>query len=128
MRMPSGETNGVEGSYRVRLKSREPARYAVEKQDGESWKMQYLFDPLPREFHEYEVMCRHQQTSPDSHFRRGFFCTRATTDGRITLSQEGLTVTQDGTKKLVPASSQEERLQMLRQHFDLDAAQLAGAV
>lgn len=53
---------------------------------GEDWQAQYRFTLQPYTFHDYEEMCRFHQTSPDSHFTKGLICSRATDDGRITLS------------------------------------------
>jgi N-hydroxyarylamine O-acetyltransferase len=50
------------------------------------WEAQYRFTLQPHVFADYEEMCRFHQTSPDSHFTRGTICSRATDDGRITLT------------------------------------------
>jgi N-hydroxyarylamine O-acetyltransferase len=41
----------------------------------------------PHEYADYEEMCRYHQTSPQSHFTRRRICSRATADGRVTLSE-----------------------------------------
>ncbi len=53
---------------------------------GEEWTRRYLFTLEPRSLDQYAGMCRHQQTSPASSFTRKVVCSRATTDGRITLT------------------------------------------
>lgn len=51
-----------------------------------NWKAQYRFTLQPYTYPDYAEMCRYHQTSPQSHFTRSRICSRATEDGRITLS------------------------------------------
>jgi N-hydroxyarylamine O-acetyltransferase len=53
----------------------------------------YAFTLEPRALREYEPMCVHQQTSPDSHFTRRRICSRATPEGRVSLADDRLIVT-----------------------------------
>jgi N-hydroxyarylamine O-acetyltransferase len=50
------------------------------------WKVQYRFTLQPYTYPDYAEMCHYHQTSPQSHFTRSRICSRATEDGRITLS------------------------------------------
>jgi len=54
---------------------------------GGEWKSQCRFTLHPHEYADYEEMCRYHQTSPQSHFTRRRICSRATADGRVTLSE-----------------------------------------
>jgi N-hydroxyarylamine O-acetyltransferase len=57
------------------------------RRDGsEEWKAQYRFTLQPHTYADYAEMCRYHQTSPESHFTRARICSRATEEGRITLS------------------------------------------
>ncbi|MDQ2938455.1 MAG: arylamine N-acetyltransferase, partial [Acidobacteriota bacterium] len=49
-------------------------------------KAQYRFTLQHYTFPDYAEMCRYHQTSPQSHFTKSRICSRATEDGRITLS------------------------------------------
>jgi N-hydroxyarylamine O-acetyltransferase len=53
---------------------------------GEDWKPQYRFTLMNYEYPDYDEMCRFHQTSPSSHFTKNTICSRATPDGRLTLS------------------------------------------
>lgn len=64
-----------EGEYRVLL-----------RRTAEEWQQVYRFTLEPHEFVDYEAMCRFHQTSPQSHFTQNRICSRATPEGRITLS------------------------------------------
>jgi N-hydroxyarylamine O-acetyltransferase len=50
------------------------------------WQPQYRFTLQTYQFPDYSEMCRYHQTSAESHFTRDRICSRATTDGRLTLS------------------------------------------
>jgi N-hydroxyarylamine O-acetyltransferase len=84
--------------------------------DGE-WKAQYRFSLRPYEYSDYEEMCRYHQTSPQSHFTRGRICSRATTDGRVTLSEMRLIITRNGERQERVLTNEEEYAAMLREHF-----------
>lgn len=91
----------------------EAAPYVVlhhRKNDGDDWKSQYRFTLEPREFSDYDERCRYQQTSPDSHFTQKRICSRATHEGRITLSDMRL-ITTSG-----PGQRQERLLESLEEY------------
>jgi N-hydroxyarylamine O-acetyltransferase len=57
-------------------------------------------------------MCRFHQTSPDSHFTKGLICSRATEDGRITLSDMRF-ITTSGPQRL-----RDEQTLSTREEYD----------
>ncbi len=92
----------------------------LEKWEAEgSWKAQYRFSLQPRRLQEFAEMCRYHQSSPDSSFTRKRLCTRATPEGRITLSDMKLIITRNGQKEERMLANEEEWRAALRQHFDL---------
>jgi len=93
----------------------------LEKWEAEgSWKAQYRFSLQPRRLQEFAEMCHYHQSSPDSSFTRKRLCTRATPEGRITLSDMKLIITRNGEKKEERMLANEEEWRAaLRQHFDL---------
>ncbi len=62
-------------------------------------------------------MCHYHQTSPDSSFTRKRLCSRATPEGRITLSDMKLISTQTGKKEEKVLASDDEWREALREHF-----------
>jgi N-hydroxyarylamine O-acetyltransferase len=64
-------------------------------------------------------MCHYHQTSPESHFTQNRICTRATAEGRITLSEMRLIVASKGKREELVLSTEEERNEMLLQHFGI---------
>ena len=79
---------------------------------GGEWQPQYRFTLQPYEFADYEEMCHFHQTSPESHFTKNVICSRATGDGRITLS--GM--------KFITTSSAERHEQTLTSRAEYDTA------
>ena len=60
--------------------------------DG-AWTPEYRFGLEPHEYADYAGRCLYHQTSPLSHFTQSRVCSRATPDGRITLTGTRLIVT-----------------------------------
>lgn len=58
----------------------------MRREEGGDWEPQYRFTLQAFGLPDFEEMCGIHQTSPESHFTRGLICSRATEDGRITLS------------------------------------------
>jgi N-hydroxyarylamine O-acetyltransferase len=63
------------------------------------WKRQYAFTLQPRQLAEFAPMCHYQQTSPDSHFTQNRICSRATPDGRVTLTNGKLIETRNESRQ-----------------------------
>jgi N-hydroxyarylamine O-acetyltransferase len=80
--------------------------------DDKDWQPQYRFTLQPYTFPDYEEMCRFHQTSPDSHFTKALICSRATEDGRITLSDMRF-ITTSGPQRL-----RDERTLPSREEYD----------
>ncbi len=92
----------------------------LEKWDsGEIWKQQYRFTLRPRRIDEFADMCRYHQTSPESSFTRKRLCTRATPEGRVTLSDMKLVITRNGQKEERILASDEAWRAALHEHFDV---------
>ncbi|RQG98753.1 arylamine N-acetyltransferase family protein [Natrarchaeobius oligotrophus] len=83
------------GTYRVVREE----DHVVEKRTDDGWEATYRFDPTPREASEFEEMCRHHASSPDSPFTGDLLATIATETGRITLSDTSLTVREGETRE-----------------------------
>ena len=62
------------------------------------WTPRYRFTLQPHTLADFAERCLFHQTSPESHFTRNRICTRATPDGRVTVSDMRLIVT-TGTEK-----------------------------
>jgi len=92
----------------------------LEKLDHDAhWKRQYSFTLLARRLEQFAAMCHYHQTSPDSSFTQNRVCTKATPDGRITLSGMKLIVTRNGHREQKILTSEEEWNNALQQHFGI---------
>ena len=83
------------------------------------WRMLYDFTLIPRALSDFDAMCRHHQTSPESHFTRQRVCSILTPTGRITLSGTRLVITENGTRRELPISSAEDYERALQTHFGI---------
>ena len=85
---------------------------------------QYAFELAPRRMPEFAGMCRVQQTEPGSHFLQAPMCTRATEEGRETLSGMRLITTTQHGRTERELEDEDERMAVLRDVFGVD---LGGA-
>ena len=86
---------------------------------GTNWKPQYSFSLQPRRLEDFAGMCHYHQTSPDSSFTQNRVCSRATPEGRITLSEMKLIVTRNGLPEERILASEDERTAVLREQFGI---------
>lgn len=84
------------------------------------WEPQYRFTLQPRRYADFATMCQYHQTAPDSTFTRRRICSRATPDGRITLSDMRLIVSTGGARHERVLRDQAEYAAALRQHFGIE--------
>ena len=91
-----------------------------QREDGDEWKAQYSFSLKPFTFPDYAEMCHYHQTSPQSHFTQKRVCTRATPQGRITLSELRLINTESGERIEQRLQDEQEYTKVLRQHFGIE--------
>ncbi len=91
------------------------------RDNGEEWEAQYRFTLQPHEYADYAEMCHYYQTSLQSHFTRARICSRATPEGRITLSEmRFITTSMNGGRQERILASQEEHADILREHFGIE--------
>ena len=113
------ETEQVDPAGTFRL-VQDADRWHVQRAEPDSgWKAQYSFSMQSRQLEEFAAMCHYHQTSPESHFTQNSICSRATPEGRITLSGMKLIVTAHGQRKERTLASQEEWTATLREEFGI---------
>jgi N-hydroxyarylamine O-acetyltransferase len=117
LRLDSSEQTDPAGMFRLlhpgerwQLQKAEPVGH---------WKHEYSFTLEPRTLDDFSARCAYHQTSPDSHFVQNLICTRATHDGRITLSEMNLIVTRNGHRDEITLPSEKERSRVLLEHFGI---------
>jgi N-hydroxyarylamine O-acetyltransferase len=88
---------------------------------GGGWEPQYRFTLRPHVYADFEEMCRYHQTSPESHFTKSRVCSRATPEGRLTLSgMRFIETTRDGARRERTLAGEEEYAAALREHFRIE--------
>lgn len=117
----------VDAAGRFRLiKSNE--RLQLQRAEGDAcWKPQYSFSLEPHRLEDFAPMCHYHQTSPDSHFTQNRICSRATLEGRITLSGMKLIITRAGQREEKLLHSEEERLTILQEQFGIAGSEIGNS-
>lgn len=88
------------------------------------WAGAYRFTLRPRRLDEFAAMCLHHQTSPNSHFTQGHVCSRATLEGRITVSGNRLIVMSDGKRTITRVPDDAAWRKLLRESFEVEFGEL----
>jgi N-hydroxyarylamine O-acetyltransferase len=94
-------------------------------EDGKGQVPQYRFRDVPRQLSDYAGMCHFHQTSPESHFTQNWTCSRATSEGRITLANTRLIVTRGKNREERLLTSEAEVRGCLREQFGLELPESA---
>jgi N-hydroxyarylamine O-acetyltransferase len=110
----------AQGEHVYRIVPDDAYLILMRREDGDEWKAQYRFTLREHQYADYAEMCRFHQTSPQSHFTRARICSRATEEGRVTLSEmRFITTTRNGGRHERTLTSQEEYAAVLREFFDI---------
>ena len=110
----------MSGGHAYRIKD-DGENLILQRRDASgAWADQYLFTLRPYEYRDYEEMCRYHQTSPESHFTQRRVCTRATDEGRITLSDLRLIITRDGKQEERLLEDEREYDRALKEYFGVE--------
>lgn len=109
----------VQGARGYQIARDEPHLILRQRDNLGDWTNQYRFDLQPYVYGDYVERCHYHQTSPESHFTKGRVCTRATPDGRITLSELRLITTNYGEQQERPIGDEQEYASLLREEFGI---------
>lgn len=112
---PRSETGGT---YKIAPADGTDHYVAMQLADDE-WTPAYRFTTGERELADFSEMCEYQQSSPESPFTGRIGCTIATSTGRVTLSDDTLTVTENGQKRTEHIDSEGERERVLCERFGI---------
>lgn len=86
---------------------------------------QYRLSAAAPELAAYEAMCRHHQTSPESHFPRNVVCSLPLDGGRVSLSGRRLLITdRQGRRTERSIDDDAELLDVYRRYFGIELATL----
>jgi N-hydroxyarylamine O-acetyltransferase len=116
-----GEQSSGGMSYFI---DRWPEGLILLREENGAWSTKYVFTLQPRRLEEFAGMCVYHQTSPNSTFPRARICTRATLQGRITLSEMRLIQTMNGERTERVLDSEEQYQQALLECFGIELPNL----
>ncbi|HEX2866019.1 MAG TPA: arylamine N-acetyltransferase [Ignavibacteriales bacterium] len=85
----------------------------------DDWKKQYHFTLEPHGYEDFSEMCQYNQTSPKSHFTQHTICSLATPEGRITISDKRLIITEGENKQERLLTDNAEYYDLLNKHFGI---------
>jgi N-hydroxyarylamine O-acetyltransferase len=106
-----------QGRRAFRIKARADELQLEMLEPSGEWRQEYSFTLQPLQLADFAGMCHFHQTSPQSHFTQNRICSMATPDGRVTLSNDKLIVTQNEEREERVIESDEERRSILQQNF-----------
>lgn len=95
-------------------------RWQLLREDDTGKVALYIFHDLPRQIGDYEEMAKFHQMSPESGFTKRWICSRATPDGRITITNRRLIVSAGNHREESELGTDEEMRQCLRDHFGIE--------
>jgi N-hydroxyarylamine O-acetyltransferase len=117
--LPDGKSEDISGRYRLRSFASGQDTYILQKEDNNDWQSMYSFTAHPRMISDFEEMCTFHQISPESHFTQEIICTMATINGRVSLSEDFLTITEGSSKKKTKVVSDKDFKHKLMDHFGI---------
>ena len=109
----------IQGDKAFRIEETETHLVMSRRPDNGDWQPQYRFTLVPYGYADYDEMCRFHQTSPESHFTQKRICSRATIDGRVSLSEMRLITTSGRDRREVELSSETQYADALREKFGM---------
>ena len=110
----------LQGARAYKFVTEDDYRVLMQRDYDGTWAAQYRFTLTPHQYGDYDAMCHHQQTSPESHFTKGRLSTLATPDGRVTLSELRLIKTNSvGEREERTLASEDEYGQVLHDDFGI---------
>ncbi len=113
-----GSNETIAEDFRYRLGTTELGPAVFEKPSGEEWRVRFVFSTDRLKRADFVEPCHWTQTSPESIFTKNKICTLAREDGRITLMNSILNVTdKNGSREMeIPPDAYR---QCLNSHFGI---------
>lgn len=99
LRLDKSDVEQLEGLRAYRIDQDDSYLMLWQRNYDGHWEKQYRFTLEPRQFADFEPMCRYHQTSLKSLFTQRQICTRATANGRITLEDKKFIITENGQRQ-----------------------------
>jgi N-hydroxyarylamine O-acetyltransferase len=110
---------GVDSTYRFVCSNN---RWLLQRLiETDEWYDEYSFDVnlIPLAISDFEEANRYYQNGPESYFVQGRICSRATAEGRISLTDNMLIVTRNGQREETPIDDKQDFVRALSEHFGI---------
>ena len=117
--LPNGKSKDISGSYRLRPSDSDQETLFLQKKEKDEWQTVYSITTHPRVISDFEEMNEFNQSSPESHFTQQTICSIATNNGRVSLSDNFLTIIDEGSKKKIKVISPKDFHHKLWDHFGI---------
>ena len=110
----------TQGLRVYRLEQTSDGYIMLQKNYAGEWEKQYFFDLQPHNFpEEYLMGCQYHQTSSKSSFTHGSIISIAIPNGRITLDESRLIITENGKRTEWDVIDKAEYQSLLKEHFNV---------
>ncbi len=120
LRLAAGAVQDDAGG-RFRIDADDERRFVVSRLEDDGTAVStYRFTDAAQPLDAFEGMCLYHQTSPDSPFTRKQLCTLATPEGRITLTDGRLRITENGNQTETALPSGKEVRKVLKDLFGME--------
>ena len=97
-------------------------KYAYQEKIQGEWSSQYEFTSTCVSLQDFVLSCRWTETSDDSGFTQRWIVTKATPNGRISLTNHNLTITENGNSEKIKLTENSFN-QYLKQYFEIELDQ-----
>jgi len=91
----------------------------MNSENGKDFKDSYRFTLKEYDWIDFQEMNIYQQTSENSHFTKNRICSLATKNGRISLSNNKLTLTENGEKNIIEFEDDSDFHKILSEKFQI---------
>lgn len=114
------EQFGVEQVYRITYA--EGRRKLWRRIENNEWYGEYAFDIDPLKLlklGDFQEACEYYESAPESYFVQGRICSRATAEGRISLTDDKLIVTRNNLREETPLAGEQDFVRAMNEHFGI---------
>ncbi|MEM6630736.1 MAG: arylamine N-acetyltransferase [Bacteroidota bacterium] len=101
------------------IRTHKEGYFRIEKRLESSWKPEYIFKPVARDYEEFVPMCNYQQYDPTSYFQKQKLISQLTPNGRVTLTSSKLKILENGKISEREVESAQVFDQLLKTYFSI---------
>ncbi len=116
-------TKDISGRYRIAQSDIEEDRYELQRIENNKWLPIYCFSTQNHRVSDFTDMADYYSSSKESYHRKHSICSIATDIGRITMSDDHLTITENGQKIKTEIKSRSQFYEALYTYFGIDLKQ-----